>query len=355
MTEITRDRLTTALETMRRSASAEHPLDVEPPDFIQAMSDGEICEWDVTLYELALEGLAAREHALAEGIAGDALADSIEGKTRLAAMERGGRSWASMSQADRDAWMTLGLDEARAERDVAVKRIVELERAIIEITSIACPELGEAYDSDPEPKRAARAVMRLAHRLAEARADRAVACSEYFVVAQELGCVHHHPHGAPDSPGTCHELLAAIRALRSDGPATRPMRPVGVVTSTGVLTDAVDLPAFPDEDGEAWLRRHVEAAVTPTEPPVVLGGVYRVEVGGATYWMKLDEPTHDHVMAALATVDDDSSPLDIGDIVALGDAELDRRHTDEDEEPYTLREIASMRPAPCVLGCSEWS
>lgn len=83
--------------------------------------------------------------------------------------------------------------------------------------------------------------------------------------------------------------------------------------------------------------------------------VYRVEVGGATYWMRLDDATHERVMAALATVNDDSPTSDIGEIVALGDAELDRVHTDEDEEPYTVREIASMRPAPCVLGCSEWS
>jgi len=86
-----------------------------------------------------------------------------------------------------------------------------------------------------------------------------------------------------------------------------------------------------------------------------MSNVYRVEVGGATYWMKLDEPAHDHVMAALAKVDDDSSPLDIGHISALGDAELGRIHADEDGDPCTMRGIASALTAPCVIGCSEWS
>ena len=83
--------------------------------------------------------------------------------------------------------------------------------------------------------------------------------------------------------------------------------------------------------------------------------VYRVEVGGATYWMRLDGDTsHDAIVRALRDVSDESEASDIGTIVQVTDDALDRvfRHEDEDA---TMRSLAAACPAPHAFGCSEWS
>lgn len=46
----------------------------------------------------------------------------------------------------------------------------------------------------------------LIERLKRAEAD-------YAAIAEALGCVHHHPHGGHDAPGTRLDLLVAIKAL----------------------------------------------------------------------------------------------------------------------------------------------
>lgn len=86
-----------------------------------------------------------------------------------------------------------------------------------------------------------------------------------------------------------------------------------------------------------------------------MSNVYRVEVGGATYWMKLDEASVGEIMEALAEVGDESPASDIGEVVPLTNEQLDRRAMGDDGETHSFREMADAVTAPCAFGCSEWS
>jgi hypothetical protein len=58
--EMTRDALVRCLEQVRKAAEADNPDSVPPPSFIMDMTDRELCEWDVKLYELAIEAMDQR-------------------------------------------------------------------------------------------------------------------------------------------------------------------------------------------------------------------------------------------------------------------------------------------------------
>ena len=83
--------------------------------------------------------------------------------------------------------------------------------------------------------------------------------------------------------------------------------------------------------------------------------VYRVEVGGATYWMRLDDDaSHDAIVRALRDVDDQSKANDIGKIAEVtGDALHEVVPCDGDD--WTINDLAKARPAPHAFACSEWS
>lgn len=82
---------------------------------------------------------------------------------------------------------------------------------------------------------------------------------------------------------------------------------------------------------------------------------YRVEVGGATYWMRLDDDTsHDAILRALREVGDESEVDDIGAVAQVTGDVLDRVARCDDGSDWTIRALAEACPAPHAFGCSEW-
>lgn len=64
MSDVTRDQIIACIEQLDEAIAAEDPCSVPAPDFVEAMSDRQVCEWDKAIYELALAGLEAEPKLL---------------------------------------------------------------------------------------------------------------------------------------------------------------------------------------------------------------------------------------------------------------------------------------------------
>lgn len=87
-------------------------------------------------------------------------------------------------------------------------------------------------------------------------------------------------------------------------------------------------------------------------------GAYRIECGGAVYWLAMWRHDRDHLVTArklIEEVGDESIDDEALVIRAMTDADLARLTIrDEDEGPISFADHMASATAPHVVACSEW-